>query len=233
MLIYLLLALHLFIGLTTGIIAPECRDKDANCRDWVNANFTQCLEPGFIQTSCPRACLICNMMQVVHHLLLKPIQFLIGIWRSEHDGKAFFPTIPRFTYGEQLEIKLPGLQFNSRPALNYSAFAWAMNGGRLSNEELHSELGYLSMADNGRFALSTVMSNGFATVEEGELHNQTLRFRLLQIGRITFGHDLPVKDLIREWRLVTPTILEARLAMQTIDHHMLDHTSIVYRKIFP
>jgi hypothetical protein len=35
-----------------------------------------------------------------------------------------------------------------------------MNGGRVENEELHSENGYLSMAENGRFALSTVMSNG-------------------------------------------------------------------------
>lgn len=68
-------------------------------------------------------------------------------------------------------------------------------------------MGYLSMSDNGRVALSTVMSNGnfiqispktfvgFATVEEGEFQgNQRLRFRLLQIGRITFGHDLPVRD---------------------------------------
>lgn len=85
-------------------------------------------------------------------------------------------------------------------------------------------------------------------MEEGELRdNQHLKFRLLQIGRITFGHDLPVRDvttpnicllnskfqLIREWRLISPTILESRLAMQTIDHHMLDHTNIVYKKIFP
>jgi hypothetical protein len=33
-------------------------------------------------------------------------------------------------------------------------------GGKLSNEELHSESGYLSMSDGGRFSLSTVMSNG-------------------------------------------------------------------------
>jgi hypothetical protein len=52
------------------------------------------------------------------------------------------------------------------------------------------------MSNDGRFALSTVMSNGFATVEEGELRgNQSLRFRLRQIDRISFGHDLPVKDV--------------------------------------
>lgn len=79
-------------------------------------------------------------------------------FQSEHDGKAFFPTIPRFTYGEQIEFRLPGL--HARPALNYSAFAWAMNGGRINNEELHSENGYLSVSDNGHFSLSTVMSNG-------------------------------------------------------------------------
>lgn len=89
---------------------------------------------------------------------LKPLSWLVGIWRSEHDGKAFFPTIPKFTYGEQIDISLPNDRLSANPALNYTTFAWSMDG----SEELHSEHGYLTVR-SGRFALTTVMSNGKLT----------------------------------------------------------------------
>lgn len=35
-------------------------------------------------------------------------------------GKAMFPTIPKFTYGEQIELALSDRHMSSVPALNYT-----------------------------------------------------------------------------------------------------------------
>uniref|UniRef100_A0A0M3HH18 THAP4_heme-bd domain-containing protein n=1 Tax=Ascaris lumbricoides TaxID=6252 RepID=A0A0M3HH18_ASCLU len=51
---------------------------------------------------------------------LQPLAWLIGIWRSEHGGKAIFPTIPKFTYGEQVEIAVSDSHMTGLKALNYS-----------------------------------------------------------------------------------------------------------------
>ncbi|VDM29529.1 unnamed protein product [Toxocara canis] len=89
--------------------------------------------------------------------VLRPIAFLIGIWRSEAGGKAVFPTIPVFTYGEQVEISLPDGEMRGLKALNYTAFAWDIN----NRDELHSECGYIAVKPRTKqVALTTVMNNG-------------------------------------------------------------------------
>ncbi|KJH45719.1 hypothetical protein DICVIV_08226 [Dictyocaulus viviparus] len=51
---------------------------------------------------------------------LLPLAFLVGKWRSEHDGKAIFPTIPKFTYGEEVDISIPDDALQAQKALNYT-----------------------------------------------------------------------------------------------------------------
>jgi hypothetical protein len=46
------------------------------------------------------------------------VAFLLGRWRSDFGGKADFPTIPKFTYGEELDFSLSTLM--SVPVLNYT-----------------------------------------------------------------------------------------------------------------
>ena len=104
-----------------------------------------------------------------------------------------------------------------------------INGQR---EELHSENGFITVRGKTA-ALTTVMSNGFVTVEEGQISGNKIRFRLVDIGRISFSRDLPVHDLIREWNLLDRRTLEARLSMETLTHGMREHTTIVYTKVFP
>lgn len=43
--------------------------------------------------------------------------------------------------------------------------------------------------------MNTVMSNGFVTIEEGHVNSNRIRFRLVDIGRISFSRDLPVHDV--------------------------------------
>jgi hypothetical protein len=51
---------------------------------------------------------------------LQPVAFLVGKWRSEHGGKAIFPTIPVFTYGEELSFALTDEKQDGLAALNYT-----------------------------------------------------------------------------------------------------------------
>lgn len=52
---------------------------------------------------------------------LKSIAWMVGRWRSEFGGKAFFPTIPKFTYGEQVDITIAdNSQDTHTPLLNYT-----------------------------------------------------------------------------------------------------------------
>uniref|UniRef100_A0A914RNI4 THAP4-like heme-binding beta-barrel domain-containing protein n=1 Tax=Parascaris equorum TaxID=6256 RepID=A0A914RNI4_PAREQ len=88
---------------------------------------------------------------------LRPIAFLIGKWRSEFGGKAFFPTIPKFTYGEEIVFRLCNPQMTALAALNYTAFAWDNN----DMNELHSEYGYITVENGTRnVSMNTIMSNG-------------------------------------------------------------------------
>uniref|UniRef100_A0A914WAZ9 THAP4-like heme-binding beta-barrel domain-containing protein n=1 Tax=Plectus sambesii TaxID=2011161 RepID=A0A914WAZ9_9BILA len=161
---------------------------------------------------------------------LQPIAFLVGKWRSEHGGKAVFPTIPVFTYGEELDFSLTDEKQSGVPALNYTAFAWGIN----EKNELHSEYGFVTVRPGSRdVALNTVMNNGFVTVEEGKVEGRNIRFRLQDIGRISFSRDLPVHDVIRHWTLLDSDTLEARLEMETLTHGLQEHTFIRYKKIYP
>ncbi|CAI4233413.1 unnamed protein product [Auanema sp. JU1783] len=222
-----------FITLTTA--ADDCRDFDNNCRDWVAASQNSCTSTDYIKRSCKKSCGLCGSVDNKYDLRrlpssLQPLGFLVGKWRSEHGGKAIFPTIPKFTYGEEIEFSIPDDIMQSQKALNYTAFAWSIN----DKDELHSENGYLSVKPNTReVALSTVMNNGFVTIEEGPISSNQIRFRLKDIGRISFSRDLPVHDLVREWTLLDKNTLQARLTMETLTHGMQEHTFIRYSRIAP
>lgn len=72
---------------------------------------------------------------------LQPLAFLIGIWRSEHGGKAIFPTIPKFTYGEEIQFSLADTNIEANKALNYTlVFSILFNSKMLYLEPLLGEL---------------------------------------------------------------------------------------------
>ncbi|CAI2344271.1 unnamed protein product [Caenorhabditis sp. 36 PRJEB53466] len=221
--------------LSFSIAADTCRDFDNNCRDWITVNPNACDSTDYIKRSCLRSCGQCGDVDPKYDLRrlsseLTPIGFLVGKWRSEHGGKAIFPTIPKFTFGEEIEISIPDDAMQAAHALNYTAFAWSIN----DKDELHSEYGYISVKPNTKeVALTTVMNNGFVTVEEGPVNGNQIRFRLKDIGRISFSRDLPVHDLVREWTLLDRSTLQARLNMETLTHGMQEHTFIRYNKIAP
>uniref|UniRef100_A0A915E9S1 THAP4-like heme-binding beta-barrel domain-containing protein n=1 Tax=Ditylenchus dipsaci TaxID=166011 RepID=A0A915E9S1_9BILA len=222
-----------------------CR-SECELQRLVISDRSQCELADFVKQACLKSCGICDHIPPKFDVRLlpdnsKPLEWLLGIWRSESGVKveeiqstlAIFPTIPTFTYGEQIEISIASsaLVSNHAPSFNYTTFAWSMDKQR---DELHSEHGFITVKQGGSTAaLTTVMSNGFVTVEEGLISNRKIRFRLVDIGRISFSRDLPVHDLVREWSLLDRNTLEARLSMETLTHGMREHTTVVYTKAYP
>uniref|UniRef100_A0A0K0G1V8 Si:ch211-105d4.5 (inferred by orthology to a zebrafish protein) n=1 Tax=Strongyloides venezuelensis TaxID=75913 RepID=A0A0K0G1V8_STRVS len=199
--IFVLLILISYINLLVNSSSPytklkKCQDKDMSCYLQVAEDPTRCEKEDFVIKNCLKSCQKCDGLIIPPEYDLKKvppnlkrIAFLIGKWRSDFGGKADFPTIPRFTYGEEIDFRLANLN-STHPSLNYTAFAWE----QYEEIELHSETGYLTMDSNGTtVALTTVMSNGFATVEEGIENGNAIEFRLKRIGRVNFSRDLPVR----------------------------------------
>ncbi|GMT14788.1 hypothetical protein PFISCL1PPCAC_6085, partial [Pristionchus fissidentatus] len=218
--------------------SQSCTDHDINCRDWVATNTASCQSTEYIRISCKRSCGTCtggvnadkrfDMSRLPSNLA--PLSWIVGTWRSEHGGKAIFPTIPKFTYGEEITFSIPSDDLDGTKGLNYTAFAWSIG----EKDELHSEHGYLAVKPNTReVALTTVMNNGFVTIEEGTIRGQSIKFGVKDIGRISFSRDLPVLDMVREWTLLDGRTLQARLHMETLTHGMQEHTFIRYDKIAP
>ncbi|CAJ0941187.1 unnamed protein product, partial [Mesorhabditis belari] len=207
----------------------------------VALNASQCEVNGsHAFTLCERSCQKCGGIVPPEYDLkkvpkaLQRVAFLIGKWKSEFGGKAFFPTIPKFTYGEEIDIKMTH-HIVQPPTLNYTAFAWDASDENIT--ELHSESGYiapkLSPQNFTQYYLTTAMSNGFMTVESGEVGENAIKFRLRKIGRISFSHDSAVRLMFREWTLLDENRLEARLLMTTtVTRHLMEHTSIIYKRIF-
>ncbi|CAI4232262.1 unnamed protein product [Auanema sp. JU1783] len=219
-----------------------------NCPIWVATNSSQCTETQLVMEHCQRTCKLCgeaiDPLYDVSRLpkQLHPIAWLVGRWRSEFGGKAFFPTIPKFTYGEQLDIKISQFdELNSKahPSLNYTAFAWDINMPEGDPIEIHSENGYITVKHDEKddvdiVSLTTAMSNGFMTVEEGQPGPNEIRFKLVRIGRISFSHDSAVRLMFREWTMLDENKLEARLLMTTtVTRRLMEHTSVIYKKIYP
>ncbi|VDK28357.1 unnamed protein product [Anisakis simplex] len=112
----------------SGVVGTsKCVDSDADCYGWVAQNHTWCYEEDtFTASLCDKSCQKCgapvrkefDLRRVPHNL--QPIAFLIGKWRSEFGGKAFFPTIPRFTYGEEIVFSICDPHLSGEPSLYYN-----------------------------------------------------------------------------------------------------------------
>jgi len=229
--------------------AEECLDTDPNCGGWANFGYCQNSQDKYIAEHCNASCGRCRgvvkdvpLDPVMERSLKKydiralapdlaPLGFMLGRWYSKFDGKVVFPTIPVFTYGEMLDISVGDMSPLSPPTLNYTAFAFGVNEG----DDLHTEHGYFTAWGASQISLSTVMNNGFTTVEEGFVDNggRRLVMTLKQIGRVSFGRDLTVTNSRRMFQLISDRVMEQRFEMETVTHKLQKHTSVTYRKVFP
>uniref|UniRef100_A0A1I7T8L7 ShKT domain-containing protein n=1 Tax=Caenorhabditis tropicalis TaxID=1561998 RepID=A0A1I7T8L7_9PELO len=170
--VYFSIVISLLSTSSDAKIAPKCRDTDMNCAVWVASNSSDCENVEIVSSHCLRTCGACgdeiDPKYDVRRLppKLKSIAWMVGRWRSEFGGKAFFPTIPKFTYGEQVDISIADNSDETKtPLLNYTAFAWDINMPDGDPTEIHSENGYIAVdydkeQEKEYVSMNTAMSNG-------------------------------------------------------------------------
>lgn len=101
---------------------------------------------------------------------LDDLDWLVGQWRSEFDGKVRcregnaakallqvrWPTIPTMTYGEVVTVAKAPRAVGGSQLYNWTATSWAHS----TKDHLHDEWGYIGIGNNGKAVLMTSGNNG-------------------------------------------------------------------------
>lgn len=104
---------------------------------------------------------------------LRPLAFLIGVWRGE--GEGLWAAEPQFRYGEELTITAPP----GKPFLRYEQRTWALD----DNRAMHAELGYLRCPSPDAIELLVVQPIGYTEIHTGRVDGTELRLALAELGR--------------------------------------------------
>uniref|UniRef100_A0A182Q6J4 PAP-associated domain-containing protein n=1 Tax=Anopheles farauti TaxID=69004 RepID=A0A182Q6J4_9DIPT len=152
------------------------------------------------------------------HDALKPIQWLIGTWKSI-SAKGSFPTIKDFTYSEVITFESLG-----QPLLNYESRSQHPQSGA----PMHLERGFLRIKPGTNQVAFMVAHNfGLAVLEEGEATDNGLKLASKSIDRMSFGKDPAVRAIEKRYRLNGDGTLEIQTDMQTDNTPMTNHLIVV------
>ncbi|KAK3926248.1 Peroxynitrite isomerase THAP4 [Frankliniella fusca] len=152
---------------------------------------------------------------------IKPLLWLLGKWESV-EGKGTFPTIPPFSYGEQIEFTSFG-----QPMVNYSSFSWHPE----KKTAMHLESGFLRIKPGTNQVAFLVAHNfGLTTVEEGEVVGNKVSMTSKDITRMSWAKDPAVTKIVRTFELLNDHTLEQVLHMETSSTPLCEHLKIVYKR---
>lgn len=154
------------------------------------------------------------------HEAIKPISWLIGKWKSI-SANGSYPTIKSFEYCEELEFISVG-----QPLLNYSSKTW--NAMKLN--PMKHESGFLRIKP-GTNELSFIVAHNFglASIEEGNVNENEIKLKSVQISRSKFAKDPAVTAIERVISFKDET-LEIVLLMATENTPLTQHLKIIYKK---
>ncbi|KAK6195604.1 hypothetical protein SNE40_000998 [Patella caerulea] len=155
------------------------------------------------------------------HDMLKPLQWLLGKWRSI-EGVGKFPTIKDFKYAEDLEF----FQFG-QPNIQYSYYSYDST----TKKPLHREIGFIRIKPNSnKVAFVSAHNMGLSLIEEGEVTGEEIKVESHTIARLTFGSEPETKKISRVIKKVGDE-LEQVLYMETSKTPLTEHLRIRYKKI--
>jgi len=152
------------------------------------------------------------------HPDLVPIAPLLGTWRGR--GRGAFPTIERFSYGEQMTFTHVG-----DPFLVYEQHSWLLGDGA----PLHLERGFLRPDEAGRLELALAHPLGLTEIAHGALTDGVLELAT-ELGGV--GHTrtgMAVVALHRRYELDGDT-LRYTLDMATEATAMTRHLEAELRR---
>ncbi|MFH4977822.1 hypothetical protein AB6A40_004531 [Gnathostoma spinigerum] len=122
------LLIGLLLPCSLGSIGRICFDKNADCFETIASDSEPCnLTNSVVAQICPKSCGKCALEKLPEFYDIKkipknlvPVAFLVGKWRSEFSGKAFFPTTPTFTFGEEIDFRISTDPHSGQGLLNFS-----------------------------------------------------------------------------------------------------------------
>jgi len=135
---------------------------------------------------------------------LKPVAFLLGLWRGEGEGQ--YPTIEPFRYREEIRFSHNGKAF-----LIYSQRTEAIDTG----QPMHGEAGYLRLVGNGRVEFVIAQPIGFAEISLGRVDGQRIDVECASVGRTPTAK--PVTSISRSLWLDGDTLrYELKMGMEGV-----------------
>jgi hypothetical protein len=133
---------------------------------------------------------------------LKPVEFLLGVWRGEGEGQ--YPTISPFRYREELRFT-----HNGKPFLIYTQRTEAIDTG----QPMHGEAGYLRLVGEGRVEFVIAQPIGYAEISLGRVDGQRVDVECTTVGRAPTAK--PVTSISRSLWLEGDTLrYELKMGME-------------------
>ncbi|GAC1408611.1 MAG: FABP family protein [Actinomycetota bacterium] len=144
------------------------------------------------------------------HPACAPIAFLLGTWRGE--GKGEYPTIQRFSYGEEIRFHHIG-----KPFLIYEQRTWSLDG----DMPMHVEAGYWRPKQGGRIEIVLAHPTGVAEIQEGTFSDGLINVRSLSVTETSSAKN--VTALARRFRVDANTMtyeVDMAAVGQPLIHHL-------------
>jgi len=153
------------------------------------------------------------------HPALKPLDFLIGSWRSV-SAKGKFPNIKDFTYEERISFESIG-----QPMLNFTSYS------RMGDRPMHGESGYLRInPGTNKVAFLVAHNFGITTIEEGTVEDKTITLESTEIRRMSFAKDPAVTKIKRTINVVANRlIIKTDMATTTVPE-LTNHLVVLYER---
>lgn len=133
---------------------------------------------------------------------------LLGKWNGT--GSAFFPTIHRTDYSEELEFS----RIEKNHVIAYSQQTWYMVNLLEGAIPLHWESGYIKVLDDGSYQLSNSQDNGRVEVLIGNIMEDSSEIFHIRFESKHIGNDERMIRTSRDF-IITGNILNYVLKMAT------------------
>jgi len=133
---------------------------------------------------------------------LKPVEFLLGVWRGQGEGQ--YPTITPFRYREEIRFS-----HNGKPFLAYTQRTEAIDTG----QPMHGEAGYMRLVGDGRVEFVIAQPIGYAEISLGRVDGQRVDVECTSVGRTPTAK--PVTSISRSLWLEGDTLhYELKMGME-------------------
>jgi hypothetical protein len=151
--------------------------------------------------------------------LVKPLQWLIGSWRSTN-GSLLTPRT--LTYHDDLTVS-----FFGTPCLQIEAFST----NPALQKPMHRESGFIRFSPDGKIAVMFAHNFGVTELLEGQVQGESLILESTGIQRMSFGNDIWVTQTKREYHLQGENQLKYNFFMATTKNPELNlHLTADYVK---